>query len=510
MDPLHAWKDDFNREVEEVLNSRVRAQETGAAPSEADFGGRLADLVIPPAGAYAELRDALAKLESREAEAVELRERLAEKDRLLEKEREARERLQDGVALLTSALHEERAGRAQTQAEERAARKEAEAAGAAVAAARLDVEHAAARSGDWEREAMARHSAAREIQARLDRSLLDLDAAGAETSSLCVRLEAAARRATDSETELAAARAGAGSRDSLAARLEIDRIAAVREVRRLTDDLLQARDESVAAQVRERASAAALGAERERVQAEIALHMERAEGVRVEGERALVHARRLQAELPGQLDMALREERARLQVERETADREMNLAREARREASARVAESETAINEVRAVATREAREQAQTAYAQGIDAARTHAEHAERELENSRRAEMVAAEKARQAVAALAEYRDHIRKEIARLAVATKDDKESAAAALAVSRRSEAQALGRLAAEHARRDAALDEERARLRSEFEDTRARLEGEMNAERRALHERWKEQCEELDGLRKGLKDGRPGA
>jgi hypothetical protein len=510
MDPLHAWKDDFNREVEEVLASRARVHETGAAPSEAGFGGRLADLVIPPAGAYAELRDARAKLESREAEAVELRERLADKDRLLEKEREARERLKDGVALLTSALREERAGRAETQAEERAARKEAEAADAAVAAALLGVEHATARCEDWEREAMARQSAARELQARLDRSLLDLDAAGAETPALRARLEAASRRATDCESELAAVRAGGDSRDSLAARLEIERIAAVREVRRLTDDLLQARDESVAAQVRERASAAALSAERERVQTAIALQAERAEGVRAEGERALVHARRLEAELPGRLDIALREERARLQVERETADRELNLAREARREASARVAESETAINEARAAATREAREQAQTAYAQGIDAARTHTEHAQRALENSRRDETVAAEKAGQAVAALSEYRDLMRKEFARLADATKDDKESAAAALAVSRWSEAQALGRLAAELTRRDAALDEERARLRAEFEDTRARLEDAMDAERRAQRERWKEQCEELDRLRKGLKDGRPGA
>ncbi|UPT72515.1 MAG: hypothetical protein M0D55_11085 [Elusimicrobiota bacterium] len=50
MDPLHAWKDDFGREVEEVLASRARAAERGDAPPDAGFGGRLADLVIPPPG----------------------------------------------------------------------------------------------------------------------------------------------------------------------------------------------------------------------------------------------------------------------------------------------------------------------------------------------------------------------------------------------------------------------------------------------------------------------------
>ena len=55
-----------------------------------------------------------------------------------------------------------------------------------------------------------------------------------------------------------------------------------------------------------------------------------------------------------------------------------------------------------------------------------------------------------------------------------------------------------------------MEEERAILRAEFEEIRAKLEDEMDAERRALRERWREQTEALDRLRKDLGNGRPGA
>jgi len=533
MDPLHAWKDDFSREVEEVLASRARALERGeGAPSEG-FGGRLADLVIPPAGAYAELRDAKRALELASAEHLELHERLETKEAQFAREREARERMKDGVAKLAVMLRTERAARLVAQAEAKKAWLEAEAGSSVLAAARLDADHASARAEDWEREAMARVRAARELQARIDRVLLDSDARDAELASLRARLDAALVRAQTSETEYASTRADAASHAVLASQIELERVEAQREAQAaagrmvraesseraalsrnaaleaemrllsascasfereaqgLAADMAKARDEAAGASARERASLQALASERSRVQAETAAMMERSESLRAEGARALDRARRLEAELPVRLEAAMREERARLNSERETADHELQLAREARREAAARAADSEILLNETRAAAMRDAREQGQAAYASGLGIAQSQAEHAERALEASRRAEAAASEKARIAIAALAEYRDR------------------AEASVAAARRAEASLQARLAGEVARRDAVLEEERATLRAQFEDTRAKLEDEMDAERRALRERWLEQTEALDRLRKDLERGRPG-
>ncbi|MEQ1920374.1 MAG: hypothetical protein ABL955_14380, partial [Elusimicrobiota bacterium] len=229
MDPLHAWKDDFSREVEEVLASRARSPERGEGAPVEGFGGRLADLVIPPAGTYAELRDALKNLELARAEAREMQERLTAKEAQLEREREGRERMKDGAARLAFMLRDERATRGEGQAEVQKARQDAEAARALLEAARLDAEHGAARAEDWEREAMSRLRAARELQARFDRLMLDTDAKDAEAASLRARLDAAVRRAQAAEAEFAASRADAASRESLASRLEFERVEAQRE-----------------------------------------------------------------------------------------------------------------------------------------------------------------------------------------------------------------------------------------------------------------------------------------
>ncbi len=551
MDPLHAWKDDFSREVEEVIASRARTHERGDVAPVEGFGGRLADLVIPPAGAYAELRDAQRDLEQARAEIRELKERLEEKDARFEREREVRERMKDGLTRLAMTLRDERAARAAARDEAKKAWQDVEGAFEARDTARFSADQSAARAEDWEREAMARQNAGRELQARLDRVMLGSDAQDAEIASLRARLDAALQRAQTSEREFAGSRADAASRESLAARLELERadaqreadaaaartvraegservalarLAALesevrtmtatsagfeREAQRLVEEISKAREDAAGAQARERAAGQALAAERSRVLIESAGMVERAEALRVEGERALDKARRLEAELPARLEDALRDERARLHHETEAAAEELQLARQARRDAAARMAETEVLLNETRAAAMREAREQGQTAYAQGLSVAQTHAEHAERALEASRRAEAAAAEKARFAITALGEYRDRMRIEIMNLTAATKQERERGEAAVAAARKAESMSQARLVAELSRREAALEEERAILRAEFEDTRAKLEDEMDAERRALRERWKEQTDAFDRLRKDLERGKPG-
>lgn len=191
MDPLHAWKDDFRREVEEVLAARSRCREAGKAPTEAGFGGRLSDMVIPPAGTYTELREAVKRLELAQGEAVELRGRLGAKESALEREKESRKRLKDGLVRLSLALREKRAACGTAEDSAKKARTAAEAAALALAAARVDAEHTAARAEDWEREAVARRLGVRDVQARLDRALLDSDAKDAQVASLTARLEAA-------------------------------------------------------------------------------------------------------------------------------------------------------------------------------------------------------------------------------------------------------------------------------------------------------------------------------
>ncbi len=158
----------------------------------------------------------------------------------------------------------------------------------------------------------------------------------------------------------------------------------------------------------------------------------------------------------------------------------------------------------------REARERAQTAYAEGVEAARKRVEQAEHALDQSRRAEAAASEKARIAIAALAEYRDKTKAGIERLMKTVGEEHALREAEVTAARRAEAIAVSRLSAETARREAAFEEDRARLRAEFEEARARLEDEMDAERRAVRERWHEQAQALEGLRKEIERGRQGA
>ncbi len=269
MDPLQAWKDDFNREVEEVLASRARAQEGGESVPAEGFGGRLADMVIPPAGAYAEFRDAQNNLKLAQAEAHELRERLEAKEAQVERERGARERMKDGAVRLAVLLREERAALGAAQDEAKRAWREVEAAGVRLEGARLDADHIAARAEDWEREAMARLRAARGLQTQLERAALDSDAKDAEAASLRARLDAAVRRAQTAEEEFAATRADEASRvvrAEAAERTALASLAALeaemralrassssreREAQGLLEEISKVREEAVAIQARE-------------------------------------------------------------------------------------------------------------------------------------------------------------------------------------------------------------------------------------------------------------------
>ncbi len=199
MDQFHAWKDDFRREVEDVLaQRRKRPADAGEPPAAEGFGGRWADLVVPPAGAYAELREARELLERSAPRLAELERQLAEERAKLEAEREKRELLKDELAAETLARQK---AESSVEAAEAGARRAGELASDAVRRAeerveqsvraaqeaRLDAEQAAARVQDAEREALSRLSGLREAAAARDRALLDLDSAREECATLRAR-----------------------------------------------------------------------------------------------------------------------------------------------------------------------------------------------------------------------------------------------------------------------------------------------------------------------------------
>src|SRR4051794_37441123 len=105
MDPFQTWKDDYRREVEDVIAARREARRRGEAPDPAPgegFSGRLVDLVIPPAGAAAE-----AATWKRRAEG--LRQETEDAVAAARLERERRERIKDAAARLAVELSSLRA-----------------------------------------------------------------------------------------------------------------------------------------------------------------------------------------------------------------------------------------------------------------------------------------------------------------------------------------------------------------------------------------------------------------
>ena len=213
MDKFHLWKEDYRREVEDVLSARRLARERGEDPGSGfgeGFTGRLSDLVIPPAGIYAQARTLQERLSEAEALAEALRRRAEESEAERDRERGRRERLKD--AAMSLAL-----------GEARRARDAAEASAGFLKDARLETSRAEALAEEAGRASMARLQAARGLQARLDSALLADDEKEAEISSLRARLEAALRRTEETSAvrgELAAERAASASRQAVISELE--------------------------------------------------------------------------------------------------------------------------------------------------------------------------------------------------------------------------------------------------------------------------------------------------
>jgi colicin import membrane protein len=262
------------------------------------------------------------------------------------------------------------------------------------------------------------------------------------------------------------------------------------EVEALNAGLLRRVEEAEAASGRERDrrerikdAAARLAVELRGLQAEVAAARERAgiDEARVRearmdadhaharaeyAERALIAARRLEAEIPARLAAAIGDELAAAELARADAASARAKAAAMEKEASKR----------------------------------REEAERAEHELEGARRAGAEAAEGAREAVAALSEYRARVKAVAARLKAHVRRELVRAESAASESRRRESEALARAEAQAGRQAAMLEEERARLNAELEDERGRLEAAHDADRAALQERWREQAELLEKLR----------
>ncbi|MFI5348395.1 MAG: hypothetical protein ACHQ2Z_02530, partial [Elusimicrobiota bacterium] len=354
MDSFQLWKDDYRREVEEVLAERRRAREKGdrpdAAPSEG-FSGRWADLVIPPAGVHAEAAALRSRLEQSEAENASLAARVKTAEDSFARERDRRERIKDAASRLAldlrgaqaelfvareqARLAEERLADAERGARNRGAAEEAR-----LREARLDSDHAAARAEDAERASSARLQSARELYARYDSVLLETEAKAAEISALKTRLDAAHARAAAAEareadfsavrSDLEAARAAIGAhaeegRDlesrvkesweaARSAGAQADRARSELRAETVRCEALEAalQKETLRALAAERnadgaiAAAAArvdemLAAERAKLHEEAAAARADADRLRAEGEGALEQARRLEAEIPARL-----------------------------------------------------------------------------------------------------------------------------------------------------------------------------------------------------------------
>jgi|CXWL01.1.fsa_nt_gi hypothetical protein len=527
MDPLRAWKDDFEREVEEVLAGRARARERGEQPPEESFGfaGRLTDLVIPPAGTYAELREAQKNLELARAEILELRERVDVRQRALERAKESRERLKDGITRLALAVREERAAREMAQEEVKKAWDEMEAAKRFLASTRIDADYADARAEDWEREALTRQRTARDLQARFEQQLLDSDVKDAEMASLQARLAAAKRRVAEEAAndpvairleqekrdaqKIAEAATAQCERAMSAERTANARVVMLEDELRLKTALTAALESKAnefavdAARVREEKAAVERKAREEKTKAQ---EEKNAGELKAQEEKAALE-RKVQEEKTA-IELQLREEKTAL--ERELREEKAVVEREkvaVERKLTEEKAVIERELQEEKSAVESKTREVSQNSYREGVDAARKRVENMERDLADARRAGAEAQEKERKAVEALTTLRVQIRMKMEKLLAATLDERDRKDKAIADLLRAEATAMERVALEKTHRESILEEERAKMRASFEDQRAQLEKEMDAERDAMRKRWQEQAEAFEKLRKEIEGGR---
>ncbi len=228
MDSFQLWKDDYRREVEDVLAERRRAREKGRAPghrARRGFRGTSRrDLVIPPAGIHAEASALRSRLDETEAHHADLLRRTEEAEAAVR----ARARLGAKGSRTAAAASQgwtcagtrprllggSRAARVSARAgvadAERSVRERAANDEARVREARMDADHANARAEDAERASAARRQARapapralrRPADRRRSEGRRDLLAEGAAGNGARTRRGSGGSRAAEIESRL--------------------------------------------------------------------------------------------------------------------------------------------------------------------------------------------------------------------------------------------------------------------------------------------------------------------
>lgn len=107
MEPFQLWKDEYRREVDEVLAERKRTRQSGGEPNDLSFEGseRLSDLVIPPVGLHAEVTTLRKRLGESEAVIADLKRGLDEARKELAQEAIRRDKLKEAAMNLSAQAH---------------------------------------------------------------------------------------------------------------------------------------------------------------------------------------------------------------------------------------------------------------------------------------------------------------------------------------------------------------------------------------------------------------------
>ncbi len=340
MDPFSIWKDDYRREVEEVLAERQHAREKSDA-SEApppQRMGRFSDLVIPPTGLQAEVYALKNRLATLESEAADLRRRTEKSEAEAAQERDRREKIKDAAAKMALDARGLQADLDVTRGELRLAEERRAIENARAQEAVMDAQKASSIADEVRRASLARMQALKEAQARAEALQIDVDARADELRLTQSRLVAAQRRNEEytAETER---RVQDMMRAANAARDEIARLkdfAALEEgtQARLTTALKQAESYRVDLEEKTmRVKALEESLRSESVRAATAEHL----AAQAESERALaVQAGGPSSEIERLTNVeagSLAEQRMRA----ETAEKELARARHSEAEAQARI-----------------------------------------------------------------------------------------------------------------------------------------------------------------------------
>lgn len=512
MDPAHVWKDDYRREVEEVLAARRRARARGEPVDAAALapGQRLSDYVIPPASVHADLGMARERLDILDGECRELRGALKAAGAEAELERERRERIKDAAAKLA---FEARGLQGQiAAARERLARTDDR-----ILASRLERDEAYARLEESERALSEKNRFLVEFKNRLGLLETAIDTKDSEIFALKERLRSAMDRAQqvsaltvqlgeerhlreiaqqrlDSDVNARLSTLIADERTAMELRThEVERaLARAQEIEKgfqivVEDSELRANAAEIRAQEAEQRVA--------EIQELIEMHSQRteaAEAKQIQAESRLHSSH--DAVRP--LEEALRRSESERDLSREAAAR-LRGRNERVRKRFARLA---SAIKDLRARGAAE-RENSTKLLAAARDAeasAAARAEDAEERLSVTLSAHKDLTGKLHDTQLALVTYRDRIQELGERLRIASANP-DVVINELLESKSNEAQALRRVEAEASLRDAMLEEERANMRADFEVQRGKLEDEISRQRAQFQARLQEQVQLLEDI-----------